>query len=463
MTQSSSSYLLEVVTQPHMDTMTILSGRSLNGAITVPGDKSISHRVLILGALARGISRATGFLPSDDCISTMHCLMALGVRIDRPNETTAHVHGVGLRGFIEPDDVLGCGNSGTTMRLLSGILAAQDFYAVLTGDASLRRRPMARIAEPLRRMGATVMGRHGGAYPPLTIHGGRLHAMEYAMPVASAQVKSCILLAGLYADGASQVTEPFPSRDHTERMLQVQGVRVLTSAHVQSATVTSPSGAVTITVDPPREPLLPLDVDIPGDISSAAFFLVAASIVPRSHLVIRGVGINSTRAGILDVLAAMGAQVGQENSRLAGGEPVADLVAQSAALRGTEICGALVPRLIDELPVIAVAATQAHGTTTVHDASELRVKESDRITALVTELRKLGAQIEELPDGFEVHGPSPLHGSVVDAHGDHRLAMSLAVAGLVAHGETTILGTDSIPVSFPGFQGTLATCMGENR
>lgn len=436
-----------------MEALTVTPGRPLGGEITVPGDKSISHRALLLGALARGVTRVTGFLPSDDCLATAACLRRLGVRIQQVSETEMVVEGAGLRGLVEASDVLDCANSGTTMRLLSGILAGQPFYSVLTGDESLRRRPMARIAEPLRDMGATVLGRQGGKLPPLTIFGGVLHGMDHVLPVASAQVKSCLILAGLFADSPTAVTEPSASRDHTERMLAAQGVSVTTGP--------APNGARVIHVDPPTTPLAPLDIQVPGDISSAAFFLVAAAITARSRLTIRGVGVNPTRTGVLDALAAMGANVVLEDSRDSSGEPVADLVAKPATLRGTEISGAMIPRLIDELPVLAVAATQAEGTTTIRDAAELRVKESDRITAVVSELRKLGARIQELPDGFVVEGPTSLCGNVVDAGGDHRLAMSLAVAGLVAHGQTTILGAESVSVSFPGFARLLARSRGE--
>ena len=431
-----------------MNHLTVKTARSLQGTITVPGDKSISHRVLLLGAIAQGLSRATGFLPAADCLSTLDCLAQMGVLVERPDETTVLIQGQGLRGLTEPAGVLDCGNSGTTMRLLAGLLAGQGFYAVLTGDASLRRRPMARIAEPLRRMGATVLGRQGGSLPPLTILGGHLQGIEYTPPVASAQVKSCLLLAALYATGPTTIHEPVPSRDHTERMLLAQGAAI-------SLPATKPAEGAAITLPPQTRPLEPLNIAIPGDISSAAFFVVAASIVPGAWLRIQGVGTNPTRTGLLDVLADMGGSVVVENARSSGGEPLADLVIQAAPLRGVDIGGALIPRLIDELPVIAVAATQAQGITTVHEAAELRAKESDRISALVTELRKLGAQIAELPDGFVVEGPSVLHGAVVDSHSDHRLAMSLAIAGLVAQGETTILGAESIPVSFPGFAQSL--------
>ncbi len=446
-----------------MNALTIIPGRSLTGTLGVPGDKSISHRALLLGALASGATRATGFLPSADCLSTLSCLTELGVRVERPTETSIVVHGVSMGGLAEPARVLDCGNSGTTMRLLSGILAGQPFFSIVAGDESLHRRPMARIAEPLRSMGATMLGRKGGNLPPLAIVGGRLRSIDYRLPVASAQVKSCLLLAALFADGPSRLQEPSASRDHTERMLRAMGVELTSTAWPEAGSPAAAPGPVNVCIQPPRAPLQALELAIPGDISSAAFFLVAAAIAPQSRLQIENVGVNPTRTGVLDVLTAMGARISMENQRLAGGEPVADLLVRTSDLKAIEIGGPLIPRLIDELPVLAVAATQAHGVTTVRDAAELRVKESDRITALVTELRKLGAIIDERPDGFVVQGPAPLHGSVVDAHGDHRLAMSLAVAALVARGETTILGADSIPVSFPGFERVLAERRGEVR
>ena len=450
-----------------MSTLTIRPGRPLRGNVTVPGDKSISHRALLLGAIGEGATRAKGFLGSEDCLSTLECLVSMGAQVARPDETTIVVTGLGLRGLREPAGVLECGNSGTTVRLLSGILAGHGFYSVVTGDASLRRRPMARITEPLRRMGATILGRQGGSYLPLTIQGGHLRGMEYALPVASAQVKSCLLLAALYADGPTTLHEPAASRDHTERMLRAQGVELTAQdshhpggldgrrAPRPPALTTSTGHTMTYTIRPPASSLRPLDLVIPGDISSAAFFLVAASLVPGSRICLGGVGVNPTRSGILDVLGAMGAMVTVENETVSGGEPMADLIVQAAELRGVDICGGIVPRLIDELPVIAVAATQAQGVTTVRDAAELRVKESDRVSALVGALRRLGARIEELPDGFVVEGPTLLRGAAVDSQGDHRLAMSLAIAGLVAQGETAIAGAESIAVSFPGFERTL--------
>jgi len=420
--------------------------KGLRGQVQVPGDKSISHRALLLGAIAEGLSRVEGFLPAADCLATLRCVEALGVEVRRFDETTLVVHGRGLHGLHEPDDVLNCAGSATTMRLLSGILAGQPFHSVLTGNASLCSRPMARIVQPLRQMGATILGRKDDRLPPLSIRGGQLRGIDYALPVASAQVKSAILLAGLYAESPTTVHEPGPARDHTERMLRAQGAKI----RVQGNSITLvPSGG-----------LKAMDVAIPGDISSAAFLIAAACLVPRSEIVIEGVGVNPTRTGFLEALRTMGADIVVENRREGDGEPVADIVVRASpgfnpGLRGVEVGGELVPRMIDEFPILAVAATQAEGETVVRDAAELRIKESDRIAAIVAELRKMGAQIEERPDGFVVEGPTSLRGAHVDSHGDHRLAMSLIVAGLLAEGETVVEGTECIEDSFPGFEETL--------
>ena len=410
----------------------------------MPGDKSISHRALILGAIADGASRIENYLPAADCRATLGAIRALGVEVEEASGTSLVIHGRGLRGLQEPDDLIDCVRSGTTMRLLAGLLAGQPFLSVLGGEAQLRRRPMRRIVEPLRLMGATILGRDGGRLPPLAVQGGNLHGIDYTLPVASAQVKSALLLAGLYADSPTVIREPGPARDHTERLLGAMGTR-LESRNREARELRIWPG----------EPLGTLDVEIPGDVSSAAFLIVAATLVPGSEMMVEGVGVNPTRAGLLDSLRAMGAAVTVENRRDAGGEPVADLAARASALFGVEVGGDTVVRMIDEFPILAVAATQAQGETLVRDASELRVKETDRIATTVAELRRLGAEIEARADGFVVCGPTPLAGTAVRSHGDHRLAMALAVAGLVASGETVVQDVACISDSFPGFEALL--------
>ena len=424
--------------------LTVRKAEGRGGRVKVPGDKSISHRALLLGAIAEGTTRIQNFLPAADCLATLACVRALGVEVERPSEMELVVQGQGLHGLMEPKDVLDCAGSGTTMRLLAGILAGQPFYSVLTGNEQLRRRPMGRIAEPLRQMGATVLGRDDGRLPPLTILGGDLHGIEYKLPVASAQVKSAILLAGLYADGPTVIHEPGPARDHTERMLAAMG-----------ANIQYPISNITgITLRGDTE-LSSLDIVVPGDISSAAYFIAAACLVPGSEVTIEGVGVNHTRTGFLDALREMGADILVENQQEVSGEPVADVAVRAGGLRGIEVRGDKVPRMIDEFPILAVVASQAQGTTVVGDANELRVKETDRIANIAVELRKLGARIEERPDGFVVEGPTRLVGAQVNSHGDHRLAMSLAIAGLAAEGETAIEGAECIADSFPGFEETL--------
>jgi len=420
--------------------LTVKRGSSLNGSVRAPGDKSISHRTLLLGSLAGGPSHISGFLPSADCLATLDCVRNLGVDVDvraEPSgcEATLTVHGVGLRGLQAPCGSLDCSRSGTTMRLLAGILAGQSFASVLSGDEQLLRRPMRRIADPLARMGAgieTVDG-HG----PLTIRGHGLRGHDHTLKVASAQVKSALLLAGLYADGPTTVRQPGPARDHTERMLSAMaaGIRI---------------SGLTVILHPPSA-LAPLSLRVPGDISSAAFPLAAALLVPGSEVTFPDLGVNPTRTGFLDVLHRMGADIAVEDVRTQGGEPVARVTARASYLHGVEVGGETVVRMIDEFPALAVVATQAHGTTVVRDAAELRVKETDRIATTVAELQVLGARIEPLPDGFVVEGPTQLRGGTVDSHGDHRLAMALAVAGLVARGEVTVQGADCIGDSFPGF------------
>jgi len=414
---------------------TVSPGAALRGCVTVPGDKSISHRALLLGALAEGSSHIAGFLPSVDCRATLNSLRALGVRIQTHNATTLTVHGCGPGGLEAPTAPLDCVRSGTTMRLLTGVLAGQPFTTTLSGDEQLLRRPMGRVVEPLRRMGADIEDTAGHA--PLTVNGCPLHGIAHELTVASAQVKSAILLAGLTADGPTTVCQPGPARDHTERMLAAMGAAIRTSGL-----------AVTLR---PTSRLAPLSLRIPGDISSAAFLLVAAALVPDSAVTVTGVGINPTRTGLLDVLQAMGATLSIGNERSECGEPVGDLTVKASDLRGVTVEGDVVVRMIDEFPVLAVAATQAHGTTVVRGASELRVKETDRIETVVQELGALGAHIEPREDGFVVDGPTPLHSTPAHSHGDHRLAMALAVAGLVADGAVIIQDMDCVEDSFPGF------------
>ena len=415
-------------------TQTVRQAAALRGTIDLPPDKSVAHRAAILAALASGLSPIVNYPTAADPQSTLACLRQLGVAFEE-KDGILHTRGVGLHGLTAPNAPLDCGNSGTTMRLLSGLLAGQPFDSVLVGDASLTRRPMERIAAPLREMGAQIDLNDGHA--PVRITGGQaLRGLTYRLPVASAQVKSCVLLAGLFAEGETTVVETLPSRDHTERMLaldtfEAEGERHLTirqGYHIATQTWT-----------------------VPGDFSAAAFFLVAATIVPGSELRLPGVGLNPSRSALLDVLRAMGADIEVENERERGGEPLADLTVRSAALHGTQIGGRLIPNLIDEIPVLAVAAVCAEGRTTITDAAELRVKETDRLAATADGLRALGADIEEAEDGLVIDGGRPLQGTAVEARDDHRMAMALAVAGLAAKGETRVAGAEAAQVSFPGF------------
>jgi 3-phosphoshikimate 1-carboxyvinyltransferase len=427
----------------------VRAARRLAGTVELPGDKSISHRYGLLAALAEGRSELVNYAPSQDCRSTLGCVRALGVEV-REGAGAVVLDGRGLRGLRTPAAPLDAGNSGTTMRLLAGILAGQAFASTLTGDASLSRRPMNRVLEPLARMGARVGSRPGGL-PPLTIEGARLRALRYELPVASAQVKSCILLAGLYGDGPSAVREPVPTRDHTEIALEVFGARVRRAADW-------------IEVDPePR--LTGRRLVVPGDLSGAAFFLAAAAIVPGAELLLPGVGLNRRRRELLDYLARAGADVAVENEAGQGGEPRGDLRARfSPALleRGLEpIDGARVAALIDEIPALAVLGSQTAGGLRISDARELRVKESDRIAALAANLRAMGAEVEERPDGLDVAGRQRLRGAAITTRGDHRIAMAFAVAGLVAEGETHIHDAECAGVSFPGFYAALGRVAGD--
>ncbi len=415
----------------------------LKGELSPPPDKSISHRAIIFASIARGKSVIRNLLRAADPVSTMNAFRRLGVRIE-DRESEIIIHGAGLEGLREPVDVIDCGNSGTTIRLLAGLLSGQPFLTVLTGDDSLRRRPMKRVVEPLKRMGATILGRDGDRFAPLAIKGGALQGIQHVSEVASAQVKSSILLAGLYADGETVVEEPNRSRDHTERMLPALGADLT----VRGLKVYIKGG---------RE-LEPFEITVPGDFSSAAFFICAALMVPGSEILIRNTGINPTRTGLLEVLRMMGGDIEIVNQRDVSGEPVADLICRhSGRLRGVEVPHELVPSMIDEFPVLSVLATQAEGETVVREAGELRVKESDRIATTTRELRKMGADVEELPDGMIIKGPVKLKGGTVSSHDDHRLAMALAVAGLVAEGDTTIEGTSSVAISYPDFFSTLKT------
>jgi len=420
------------------------SGLSLQGCIRVPGDKSISHRALMLGAIAQGETQIQGLLLGEDPRSTASCFRALGAEISELNTELVQVKGIGLGQLQEPVDVLNAGNSGTTIRLMLGLLASHPGRLfVVTGDSSLRSRPMSRVVKPLQQMGATIWGRQGGSLAPLAIQGQSLKPIHYHSPIASAQVKSCILLAALMAEGKTTVTEPALSRDHSERMLQAFGAELSVDPETNSVTVTGSAQ------------LHGQNVIVPGDISSAAFWLVAGAIVPGSNLLIENVGVNPTRTGILAALAMMGADIQLENQRVVAGEPVADLRVRSGSLKACTIAGDLIPRLIDEIPILAVAAVFAQGTTTIRDAAELRVKESDRIAVMATQLNQMGARVTELPDGLEITGGTPLTGTDVDSHTDHRIAMSLAITALNASGTTTIHRAEAASISYPDFISTL--------
>lgn len=419
--------------------MTAING--LRGELAMPGDKSISHRALMLGAIADGETRVENFLNTGDCLSTAGVLRRLGVRIDGIGGETVVVHGVGLDGLSEPDDILDAGNSATTARLMTGLLAGQSFSSVITGDDSLRARPMRRVVEPLTKMGARITGREQGNKLPLTIAGTALAGIEYATPVASAQIKSAVLLAGLYATGTTIVREPYPSRDHTERMLEVMGADIETSsAGVTIRGGSRLSGAV---------------INVPGDVSGAAFFIVATLLTPSSRITIKQVGMNSARIGLLDVLKTMGAPITYDAMTIKNKEPRADIIVSSGALKATTIAADTVPRLVDEIPILAVAATQATGKTVIKGASELRVKESDRLRSITENLTAMGADIRETDDGLIIKGPTRLAGAGVKTLGDHRMAMAMIVAGLVATGQTVIDDDACINVSFPGFERML--------
>lgn len=416
----------------------------LKGEVTIPGDKSVSHRSVMFGAIAKGTTEIHNFLQGADCLSTIACFSSMGVAIEN-NGDTVLVHGNGMRGLKKPDSILDCGNSGTTTRLISGILAAQDFTVTLTGDESIQKRPMKRIMTPLSLMGAQIRSIHDNGCAPLEITGSSLHGIHYQSPVASAQVKSAILLAGLYADGETRVTEPYLSRNHTELMLSRFGADV----HTEDTT------AVIRTASE----LFGQQIFVPGDISSAAFFLAAGLITPNSEILVRNVGINPTRDGILHVFRDMGADITMLHVKDDGGEPTADILVRSSSLHGTVIEGSIIPTLIDELPVIAAAACFAHGDTIIRDASELKVKESNRVEVMVRNLSAMGAHVEETEDGMIIHGGRPLHGAVIDSRLDHRIAMTFAIAAGLADGVTEILGAECVNISYPGFYTDLQRLM----
>ena len=423
-----------------MATRKISAAPRLRGALSVPGDKSISHRAVMFNAIAEGKAEITHFLMGADCLSTIACFRAMGVQIDQHADRVV-VHGVGLRGLREPHDILDCGNSGTTLRLMTGLLAGiNGMYAVLTGDASLRSRPQRRIVDPLRGLGATVDGRSQGTLAPISVRGATLHGGHYELPIASAQVKSAVLLAAISGDGVMTVSGRIDGRDHTERMLAGMGIDIQTRGNV-------------VTLTPPVHPVFPyaLSLRVPGDPSSAAFWWVAAAIHPNAELTTLGVGMNPTRIGALEVLRAMGARVIVSNLRTEGSEPVADVTVASSTLTGTTISGPIIPALIDEIPILAIAAAMATGQTVIADAAELKAKETDRIKTVVDALHAMGVRVEATADGMIIEGRGHLDAAAVESHGDHRLAMAWAVAALVARGEMSIAGSEAVDVSYPDF------------
>ncbi|MCF0145394.1 MAG: 3-phosphoshikimate 1-carboxyvinyltransferase [Eubacterium sp.] len=458
------------------DKCKVRPGVPLRGEISVPGDKSISHRAVMFGSISRGTTEIRNFLNGEDCLSTIRCFRKMGIAIETEGDMVL-VRGKGLHGLSAPEDILDCGNSGTTMRLISGILAGQSFSSVLSGDDSLCRRPMKRIMKPLAEMGAKISSFENSGCAPLSITGGPLQGITYRSPVASAQVKSCVLLAGLYAENDTSLIEYPLSRDHTERMLRAFGADLTVQEGFSDAdgisvfrpdteqntifpeadkTDRSPDVQndcrISIRPDPDLTGIM---IDVPGDISSAAYFLTAASVVEGSEIVLRNVGINPTRSGILQILQDMGADIAVENVRC-GAEPAADLVVRAACLHGTEIGGEIIPALIDEIPVLAVAAAAAEGTTVIRDAAELKVKESDRIDLITRGLKAMGADVEATDDGMIIHGGKPLHGALIDTQNDHRIAMSFAVASLIAEGDVILSDASCTAISYPGFFGDLA-------
>lgn len=416
----------------------------LRGEITIPGDKSISHRSVMLGSIAKGTTEISHFLQGADCLSTISCFRKMGIEIENSGDTVT-VYGKGLHGLKKPDSILDCGNSGTTTRLISGILSAQDFDVTLTGDESIQKRPMKRIMEPLSMMGADIRSIHNNGCAPLSITGKKLHGIHYTSKVASAQIKSAILLAGLYADGETKVTEPYVSRNHSEIMLKYFGADVKTEE-------------TTASILPAKE-LYGNKITVPGDISSAAFFLGAGLMIPGSEILIKNAGINPTRNGILRVCENMGAHITLIGENMDSGELTADLLVKYSRLHGTIIEGALIPTLIDELPMIAAMACLAEGETVIKDAAELKVKESNRIEVMVRSLSAMGADVTETEDGMIIRGGKPLHGALIDSRLDHRIAMTFAVAGLCADGETEVSGAECVNISYPGFYQDLKGLM----
>ena len=433
---------------------TIQTQDRLEGTVSTAGDKSISHRAALLNSIADGTAHVSNFCVGDDRTSMLRCLRGLGVEITAcsdcdlcPDEDCFEVVGVSLNGLQEPSDVLHAGNSGTTTRLVAGLLAGQPFLTVLTGDDSLRSRPMGRIVDPLREMGAGFMGRNGDTLLPLSVRGGDLNAIEYDLKVASAQVKSAILIAGLYAEGRTVVRSPGQSRDHTERMMRHMGADV----DINGLTVSVQASNLTAT-----------NVRVPGDISSAAFWMVAGAAHPNASIRLNNVGMNPSRTGVIEVLRSMGATLRMENVIEDESEPAADIIVESSDLRGVEIGGDIIPQVIDEIPVLALAAARAKGETVIRDAEELRVKESDRITATVTGLARLGVDVDETEDGMVIRGGNKLRGANVNSFGDHRIAMTMGIAGTIADGETTVDGADAADVSYPTFWSTLESVSGSS-
>lgn len=420
--------------------MIIEQATTLKGEVTIPGDKSISHRAIMLGSLAKGTTEVTNFLQGADCLSTIECFGKMGINIENKGSIVI-IKGLGLRGLKRPTSILDVGNSGTTTRLISGILAAQSFDVTLNGDASIQKRPMERIIKPLSMMGADITSVKDNGCAPLSIKGKPLTGIHYNSPVASAQIKSCILLAGLYAEGETSVTEPYLSRNHTELLFDYFGVTIKTEGN--TATVK------------PTEQIVSQKVVVPGDISSAAYFIAAGLIVPNSEILIKNVGINPTRDGIIKVCQSMGADIDLINVSNVSGEPTADIVVRSSNLIGTHIGGELIPTLIDEIPILAILACYAKGDTIIKDASELKVKESNRIDVMVNNLKAMGADIEATEDGMIIHGGKPLHGAIIESKLDHRIAMSFTIAGLVSEGKTTIRNAECVNISYPSFYDDL--------